>query len=225
MSGADPLDAMRELQNTSRPTRRSGESRRFEHRQFYLDLLRLRFHALRPLKVELGTPSRTVRAFLDELTAESACRLTQESEATAEEDSAHLRIAIDGSGERCLFADESGQPIASEVLLATLAKQGGGEFSVSTVVLEHETSEAIEQFLNASGVKTARSEDSRAAMFQAMQEHQADLGGGPSGRFWFGGGVPTADAVRAVAETLALLSGSDRPLSSRISETIVQAFG
>jgi hypothetical protein len=47
-----------------------------------------------------------------------------------------------------------------------------------------------------------------------MREHHARLGGGASGRFWFGGPAVAPDALHVLALLLNVLSRSDRPLSA-----------
>jgi hypothetical protein len=53
-------------------------------------------------------------------------------------------------------------------------------------------------------------------MARSMAEHRARLGGGPSGRLWYGS---AADALQTLTHLLVLLSQSDRPLSQLLDAT------
>jgi len=92
--------------------------------------------------------------------------------------------------------------------------------SLPVIVLEEATPLEIERRLTESGFGVVRSQPARAAIFAAMCEHHALLGGGPSGRIWHGGRAPVLDALRVLTAMLVLLSQSDRPLSGVIETTI-----
>jgi phosphomannomutase len=82
-----------------------------------------------------------------------------------------------------------------------------------TIVLEQESSPGAAEAIERAGGVAVVSASSREAMCRAMREHTALLGGGPSGRVWFGQPCPRPDALRALATLLVLLSQSDRALS------------
>jgi phosphomannomutase len=53
-------------------------------------------------------------------------------------------------------------------------------------------------------------------MHAAMSARDAALGGGPSGRYWYGARPPLADGLRTLSLLLTILSQSDRPLSETV---------
>ncbi|MFZ1937172.1 MAG: hypothetical protein WAU84_25825, partial [Thermoguttaceae bacterium] len=82
------------------------------------------------------------------------------------------------------------------------------------VVLESDTTSAIDERLKRLGISVARSGPRRADMAAAMLKHGATLGGGPSGRFWHSAaGPPLCDALMTVTRLLIALSRGDAPLS------------
>jgi phosphomannomutase len=182
----------------------------------YLEELRTGFHALRPLRIELDCRSGPWRRLLGALTGEVACQfLSPELGGDRDVD---LSVTIDDDGEICRVADERGQMISGDALLATLVESlGQGE---RTIVVEDATSPASRRRLEASGARVVCSDARRAAMDDAMRRHAAALAGGPSGRFWYGA-PPLADALRTVSLLLMLLSTSDRPLSQVAAGDIV----
>ena len=126
---------------------------------------------------------------------------------------------IDGDGETCSVSDELGQAIDSADLLPVLARllidaePLLAAKTAATIVLEEGTPErAIEAIVSAGG-RIVQSKPSRQAMDTAMRDHDAVLGGGPSGRFWFPCPTPTADALMLLTHLLRVLSQSDRPMS------------
>jgi len=82
------------------------------------------------------------------------------------------------------------------------------------VVLERGTTVETVRQITASGGSIVLGGVRRADVQQAMRAHQAILGGGPSGRFWYPvGGSPLPDALRTLTWLLVTLSQSDRRLS------------
>ena len=69
------------------------------------------------------------------------------------------------------------------------------------------------ELLIAAGANVVHSESSRASMDENMRRHGAALGGGPSGRYWFGSHPAAADGLEALSLLLTALSQSDRNLS------------
>jgi phosphoglucosamine mutase len=135
----------------------------------------------------------------------------------------HFGIAIDGDGEICTVSDELGRPIDSADLLPVLARLLiAAELlleaeTAATIVLEEGTParavDVIEAAIMAAGGRLVLSKPTRQAMDTAMRDHDAVLGGGSSGRFWFRGPTPTADALVLLTHLLRILSQSDRPMS------------
>jgi len=82
------------------------------------------------------------------------------------------------------------------------------------VVVEEGSSPVLAGKIAALGGQFVAADPHRATMAAAMRQHDALLGGGPSGRFWHAvGRLPLADALRTLTLLLVLLSRDDRPLS------------
>ncbi len=156
-------------------------------------------------------------------------------------DTAHFAACINGDGETCRVLDERGQEVSPERLLLLLAGNAdefpivGGDSCrrlpdassqsatgvasynpkpAGAVVLESDTTSAIDERLKRLGISVARSGPRRADMAAAMLKHGATLGGGPSGRFWHSAaGPPLCDALMTVTRLLIALSRGDAPLS------------
>jgi phosphomannomutase len=126
---------------------------------------------------------------------------------------AHLGAWIDGDGETLLLVDEQGRAVEPERLLVAFAKFVLGERQGATIALEGEVAAATASAIERLGGQVVTAGPTRQAMFQRMESSGAVLGGGPSGRVWFCGPPPVADALAALGLLASLLSQSDRPLS------------
>jgi phosphomannomutase/phosphoglucomutase len=237
LSAGGQLDALQRLleSGVDRPTRRGGTSRRFRADVPYLACLAKYFHALRPLRFVLDTPSEPLRRQLIFLASAVACEITllgrRELKATdgefpatdhiataVREKHAHFGIWIDGDGERCQVIDERGQSIAPERTALLLLGHFLDDRPQASFALEQTSHDWISQHLQARGGSVHLTPPSRESIYAACQTNAAIAGGGPSGRTWFGQTPPTADALQALAVLLTILSQSDRHLSERIAD-------
>jgi phosphomannomutase len=215
--GGSPLAgdeiARHRSRGSARASRRCGAWRRGSAEAEYLSTLESRFHALRPLRFRWETSCAPIERYLNRLLAPVACRPISPREYAEQAGGAcHFGIWIDGDGERCRVSDETGQELRPEAILTLLAEflsQAPGE----AVIVEDTTPESTVQRLTARGFRVLSSPASRVAMHRALGRHNARLGGGSSGRFWFAAPAPLPDALHVVALLLAILSQSDRPLS------------
>jgi hypothetical protein len=216
--GENALEQIWELaaRPVPRPGRRYGGWRRGAGGDATLDRLTPYFHALRPLCFRLDTSCLPLKRVLSALLGQVACRMVvpgQVDQRAAER--FHFYVWIDGNGERLKLWNEQRQEVDSERLLCLLAAHC--QQPAAAVVVEQDIAAATVERLRATSCQIHRAHGSRAAMHAAMLSSGASLGGGPSGRFWFSGPSPAADALAALAQLLVILSQSDRPLSEVLS--------
>lgn len=233
--------AKRMRDGVPRPTRRFGTLARFQPEDAYRSRLQSYFHGLRPLRIALDCRCQPMRRDLDQLAADVACQFLPPAaarEAPGGKTSViHFHFWIDGDGEGCRVQDEQGQTIDGHRLLSMLAKHGLDQ-ECDAIVIESRADapqprvsrkaspnlfqrerNSVEEVtfrppLTASSAAAVEAIDSsRAAMDRAMRESCATIGGGNSGRIWFGHDPPLPDALETLARLLVILSKSDRPLS------------
>jgi phosphomannomutase len=191
----------------------------------YLAGLEDYFDALRPLRFVLDTRCQPLVAYLRRLLAASACEIVQNqgpgrqvttrrglSECVRRSD-AHFGLWVDGDGEACRLVDQHGQEVRHDEWLWLIAKRLLELHPGAIFVLEHGACPSLGERINAIGGRVAFSDPTRAAMNETMREHGALAGGGLNGRLWFGGEAPAADALKALALLLSVLSQTDRTLS------------
>jgi phosphomannomutase/phosphoglucomutase len=227
LSAGEAMDEIRRLFETgvNRPTRRYGPIYRFPAETSYLAGLSGHYHALRPLGVVVETTSRPLLAYLDTLTAHTACRIIpcrkapQRLADLIRQEKAHFGVGVDSDAECCQAVDESGRAIPPERLFLLVARHLLAGQPGAAVVLEAGWSESLAQAIAGLGSRVVPSGPRRAEMARQVCGHCAPLGADRSGRIWYyysegaRRGYCTADALRTITLLLEILSQSDRPLS------------
>jgi phosphomannomutase len=208
------------------------------------------FHALRPLKIALASPSRAVHDVFHRIYHKLACRLLPVDTPTrlrktgdpADPDlvrlsraigqaQADLGVLVEDDGEQCTVLDEQGRIVAPQVIALILC-------NVASVIL---TDESVAVFpaawqgrqieptdVQSSSRDAVRdqqalqyvSDPRRENMTRAMRRQRAAFGADGMGRYWFAESYPACDAMLTIVHLLQALSHSDATLSR-----VVQNFG
>lgn len=228
LSAGPELEAIQRLctEGADRPTRSYGALARFQAESLYLADLEEFYHAMRPLRVVVDSGCRPLIGYLRKLSGSVGCEWLLAREPAknpiaaglglAERvrgEQAHFGVWIDGDGEACRVVDERGVQLTGEQMLLLLSSYMLQKQPGAAVIVEQNACTAAAERLAAAGARVARSDASRADMHAAMDARGAAVGGGPSGRYWYGGRPPIADGLRSLTLLLTILSQSDRPLS------------
>lgn len=212
--------AARYLQGYSRPSRRPGFQRTFQAVVPYEASLLKHFHALRPLKIALACPSRTVREFFARIFRKLACRLffietptrqrnllnpsDPDIERTSRqvcETRADLGVLIEDDGEQCTFFDERGGLVAPQLMGQLLAIVQGRSLAPEKLSMSSASQDVLGSL------------PTRESMTLAMHHHQSSFAADGAGRYWFAEAYPTCDALLTLVYVLQALSRSDTPFS------------
>ena len=241
-SSPGELDAVREqyeMAGAMRPRRRGGGLQRARASEVYLPPLASLFHGLRPLRFVLDTTCEPLVRYFHALSAHAACQAlrdraisgdVQANDASSSDGSfadrrveavgrrvlaqrAHFGLWIDGDGENCRLVDERGAAADGEVLLLTLAEYICRERPGVSLFVNREISANLASALERAGARVVEGGDTRQEAYDAIVAGGAVFGGGASGRFWFAGDPPVADALMTLSVFLTLLSQSDRAVS------------
>lgn len=212
-----------------RPSRRPGSQRLYSAGVAYEAGLWKHIHALRPLRIALGCPSRKLNELLTRLFRKSACRLLAvevPTRARRLEDphdpdvvrvaaavrphDAHLGLLIDDDGQRCALFDNTGARVPPGLMLPLFAEHERETRSTGTVIWEGHPcasqSPRTERESEASPTTLAR-------MSQALRDPGVLCGADASGRYWFVESYPVCDAVLTLVKLLHVLSRSDAPFA------------
>ncbi|MFD2204096.1 phosphoglucosamine mutase [Kiloniella antarctica] len=128
---------------------------------------------------------------------------------------ADIGIALDGDADRLILADEHGQIVDGDQVMALIAKtlqsadllKGGGV--VATVM----SNMGLENYLKDLGLDLIRTPVGDRYVVQAMREQGYNLGGEQSGHMVMSDHTTTGDGLIAALQVLAALIRADRPAS------------
>lgn len=219
-------------QSFNRPTRHAGMHRTFQAFVPYRAGLWKHFHALRPLTVCCGCPSRLVKQILQPIFETLPCRLVlvdlpnrarnpldgedadvRRLAEAVRKHRAHVGMLIDDDAARCSFLDERGTLVPARMVTRLIAEHLLSDHPGRAVVIEASAEEALAGVIEGAGGRCIGGGTTLAECSQAMRDHGAIFGGGESGRFWHGESYPACDAVLTLAKMLSVLSQSDAPVS------------
>lgn len=233
----DNLQEHYQAAGAARPKRRGGGLQRASAGDMYVPPLASFFHGLRPLRFVLDTTCEPLVRYFHALNAHGACQALRgrgttlqatdvnnsdfsfaerRVEAVGQQvlaDRAHFGLWIDGDGETCRLVDELGVAVDGEILLLALAEYICRERPGVPLFIEHGASNELTTALARAGASVVRGGGTRQDAYDAIVAAGAVFGGGSTGRFWFGGEPPVADALMTLSVFLTLISQSDRAVS------------
>jgi len=132
---------------------------------------------------------------------------------------ADLGIALDGDADRAIFADENGEIVDGDRVLAmsALELQRTGSLARATVVGTVMSNLGLELALKRAGIQLLRTGVGDRYVVEAMLREKLNLGGEPSGHVVFLEHNTTGDGMLTALQVLALMRRHERPLSSLAS--------
>jgi phosphoglucosamine mutase len=139
---------------------------------------------------------------------------------------ADLGIALDGDADRLLLADESGQLLDGDQLMALIATQWhrAGQLAQSGVVATVMSNFGFERFLTERGIALTRSAVGDRYVVESMRRIGSNLGGEQSGHIILGDYSTTGDGLMAGLQVLAAIVEADAPVSqvAKVFEPVPQ---
>jgi phosphoglucosamine mutase len=131
------------------------------------------------------------------------------------EQGADLGIALDGDADRIVLADEHGQLIDGDQMLALLAQswRKRGLLRGDGVVATTMSNLGLERFLESQGLRLHRTQVGDRYVVERMRQSGHNLGGEQSGHIIMTDFATTGDGLLAGLQVLAVLRAQDRPLS------------
>jgi len=131
------------------------------------------------------------------------------------EQGAQVGIALDGDADRVIFADERGQIVDGDAIMALCARRllSRGELRQNTLVATVMSNLGLERALADMGGKLLRTAVGDRYVVEAMRRHDLNLGGEQSGHLVFLDHMTTGDGIIAALQVLAILLEENKPLS------------
>ena len=168
------------------------------------------FYELGAEVVRLGTSPNgfNINAGCGSTHPEALCRAVVEHKA-------QIGIALDGDADRVVIADETGQLLDGDQILALIARnwQREGRLKGGAVVATLMSNLGLEQFLSGYGLCLLRTKVGDRYVVETMRKGGYNLGGEQSGHIVLTDYATTGDGLLAALEVLAVLIRSGRPLS------------
>jgi phosphomannomutase len=126
-----------------------------------------------------------------------------------------LGACFDGDADRCMFLDEAGKSIGSDMITALLAedylRQPANQGAA--IVYDLRSSHVVPDVVKSLGGVPVRDRVGHAFIKKTMAEKQAIFGGELSGHIYFKDYYYADSAAVAFARVLSILSAQDKPLS------------
>ena len=214
-----------------RPSRGSSGYQTIYSTPEYDDRLRHLFHALRPLKIVVGTPDRLGGEILKRLLSSTACELTlinlprRETDWNSPEDqdvrqlarhvrerSAHLGCLLSEDLRQIVVLDEQGNSLPYSGLALMAVQETLREFPAASIVVSDSAPPRLLSQLQRLGLQTITAGSSFTATVRAMLDSQAPLGI-HADQIWFQEGGLAADGLMLFGSVLQAMSHSDLDLS------------
>lgn len=128
---------------------------------------------------------------------------------------ADIGVALDGDGDRAVFANEKGAVIDGDAILAVTAEEliRQGRLRENTLVATVMSNRALENYIGGCGGKMIRTPVGDRYVVEKMREGGYSFGGETSGHLVFLDHATTGDGLIAALQVMALMKGQDKKLS------------
>ncbi len=130
---------------------------------------------------------------------------------------ADFGLCLDGDADRCVFVDELGQIIRSDLMTALLARRFLGERPGSVVVYDLRSSRVCAEEIVKYGGQPRRERVGHAYMKKALSENDGCFGGELSGHFYFRDNWYCDSGMLTFVHVLNLMTEQNEPLSKLVA--------
>lgn len=128
-----------------------------------------------------------------------------------------LGVAFDGDADRCMFCDENGTSISSDLITALIAGETLQQHPATPVLYDLRSSQAVPEWIEEHGGTPVRGRVGHTFMKRLLKETGAQFGGELSGHYYFADCFNTDSGLMALIQILNLLSHTEEPMSKHIT--------
>jgi len=125
--------------------------------------------------------------------------------------------AFDGDADRCMFVDELGQAISSDLITALIAGQVLEQAPGSAILYDLRSSRAVPEWIREHGGRPVRERVGHTFMKRTLREQNARFGGELSGHYYFQDCFNTDSGLMALIQIVNILQKAACPLSQLIA--------
>lgn len=204
-----------------------------DYKKHILEFLRL----TRPLKVVVDTANGVVGPIFDYVFKETTLQiiplyfepdgafpnhepnpLKDENltmlKSTVIKNQADLGVAFDGDGDRCIFVDEKGERVASDLITALIAREMLSYEKGAGIVYDLRSSRVVKEEIEKAGGQPIRERVGHAFIKDTMRCHNAVFGGELSGHYYFRAHYFADSGLVAFVYLINALSKIHQPISA-----------
>jgi phosphoglucosamine mutase len=129
---------------------------------------------------------------------------------------ADIGIALDGDADRLLIADERGEIVDGDQIMALIGRSWSeaGKLKGGGVVATIMSNLGLERFMSAHGLRLERTQVGDRYVMERMREGGFNLGGEQSGHIILSDVSTTGDGLISALQVLAVLAESEKPMSA-----------
>lgn len=131
------------------------------------------------------------------------------------ETGAHIGLALDGDGDRCIVVDEKGNVLDGDFIMAINAAYllKRGELRKNTLVSTIMSNSGLEEAIESAGGRVVRTGVGDRAVVEEMLKNGYNLGGEQSGHIIFLDHTTTGDGIITALQLLKIMVEEGKPLS------------
>ncbi len=140
-------------------------------------------------------------------------RSTRQLRAAVKQHKAHFGVCFDSDLSRCVFLDEKGLIIASDVMATLLARRMVERAAQAVIVFDLRCTAALGEEVERVGGTPILAKSDRVSIKKTMFEHNAVFGADESGGFYFRDSLFCESALLALVQAVNIAAAADRKLS------------
>jgi phosphoglucosamine mutase len=167
---------------------------------------------------ELGATVTTIGTDPDGENINRDCGATAPAalQAAVLEHRAHVGIALDGDGDRCVLVDECGQLLDGDTIMAIAAREMAehGRLAQRTLVTTHMSNFGLDLAMRELGIKVRKTQVGDRYVLEEMLRGAYNLGGEQSGHVLFLDHGTTGDGIITALAILGIMRARGLPLSA-----------
>ncbi len=130
---------------------------------------------------------------------------------------ADIGVAFDGDGDRCMFVDERGEIVSSDLITALIAHEVLEASPGAAILYDLRSSRVVPEEIKKAGGVPVRTRVGHSFMKAILREHESPFGGELSGHYYFRDHYYSDSAELAMLFMLRLLSKSGKKMSELIA--------
>jgi len=138
-------------------------------------------------------------------------------EQAVRENGCDFGVSFDGDADRCMFVDETGTSISSDLITALVAGKMLHENPASAILYDLRSSRAVAEVVTENGGKPVRGRVGHSFMKRLLRENNAPFGGELSGHYYFRDCFNTDSGLMALIQVIQIWAAGSRTLSEHIS--------